>query len=119
MPEPAGVNVLLPLRIESEANMREHWAVKASRTKAHRSTACLKVAPHRRKILSLGDRILITLTRVAPRELDDDNLARGFKAVRDGVADALGLDDRDKRLKWAYAQEKGKDYAAKVEAAHA
>ena len=49
----------------------------------------------------------ITLTRIAPRTLDDDNLAAGFKATRDRVADWLGVDDGDKRLTWRYAQERG------------
>jgi len=117
MADPISVNILLPIRIESEANVREHWAVRSKRTREHRSTACLMVSPHRRSILSLGTPITVTLTRIAPRDLDDDNLARGFKAVRDGVADALGMDDRDRRLKWAYAQDRGGagEYAAWVE----
>ena len=52
--------------------------------------------------------IQITLTRIAPRRLDDDNLASGFKATRDGVADWLGIDDGAKRLEWRYAQRKGR-----------
>lgn len=51
------------------------------------------------------------------RVLDDDNLASGFKATRDGVADWLGVDDGDKRLTWRYAQEKGapKFYGVRIE----
>jgi hypothetical protein len=115
--ETAKVEIILPIRIESEANRREHWAVKASRTKIHRASACLMVSPLRRKILSIGPKLTIRLTRIAPRELDDDNLARGFKAVRDGVADALGMDDRDRRLRWAYAQERGEpgEYAVRID----
>ena len=60
--------------------------------------------------------LTITLTRIGPRTLDDDNLAGGFKHVRDGVADWLGIDDGDKRLTWRYEQRKGapKEYAAEV-----
>jgi len=29
-----------------------------------------------------------------------------LKAVRDGVADAFEIDDRDKRVEWRYTQEK-------------
>ena len=38
------------------------------------------------------------------------------KAVRDGIADALEVDDGDTRLTWKYAQEKGKpkEYAVRV-----
>lgn len=36
------------------------------------------------------------------RRLDDDNLRAGMKAVRDGVADALGVDDGSDRVRWEY-----------------
>ena len=56
------------------------------------------------------------IKRGSPRKLDDDNLASGFKAVRDGVADWLGIDDGSPRICWQYAQEKSKagEYAARV-----
>lgn len=50
--------------------------------------------------------MVITITRLGPRELDDDNLAGSAKHLRDGIADWLGVNDRDKRLKWVYVQEK-------------
>jgi hypothetical protein len=53
------------------------------------------------------ERVVVTITRVSPRALDGDNLQRACKAVRDGVADALGCDDRDKCIEWRYAQLKG------------
>lgn len=106
------MRVTLPIRIESVANKREHWAAKARRTKFHRNAA-----------LAIPSRFLpeppctVILTRIAPRKLDSDNLASGFKALRDGIADRLGIDDGDERVTWRYAQEKGKprEYAARVE----
>jgi hypothetical protein len=54
-----------------------------------------------------AERVVITLTRIAPGTLDrEDNLTAGFKAVRDGVADGLMRDDRDGRLRWHYEQVK-------------
>jgi hypothetical protein len=50
---------------------------------------------------------MVTLTRVSPRKLDDDNAIAGFKPVRDGVADAFGLRDDHKCLSWVYLQRKG------------
>lgn len=99
----------LPLKIESVANKREHWASRARRTKAHR-LAALAVPSHPLPCV-------VTLTRVAPRKLDDDNLASGFKALRDGIADRLGVDDGDDRVRFLYRQERGKrkEYAARVE----
>lgn len=52
-------------------------------------------------------RLIVTLTRVGPRTLDTDNLAGALKGVRDGVADALGIDDGDPRITWCYDQRKG------------
>lgn len=49
---------------------------------------------------------VVRLVRLSERELDDDNLASAFKAVRDGVSDALGLDDRDALVRYVVDQEK-------------
>jgi hypothetical protein len=66
------------------------------------------VKPLQRAQLLEAARLVVTLTRVAPGTLDrEDNLTAGFKAVRDGIADALGLNDRDSRLRWHYEQAKG------------
>lgn len=98
----------LPLRIESVANKREHWSVRSRRSKAHR-LAALAVPAH-----SLP--CVVTLVRVAPRGLDGDNLQSGFKALRDGIADRLGVKDNDPRVEWRYDQVRGraKEYAARV-----
>lgn len=48
--------------------------------------------------------VIVKLTRVGPRKLDDDNLAGSLKAVRDAIAAALGVDDRDPKVQWAYSQ---------------
>lgn len=63
------------------------------------------------------DAAIITLTRIAPRAFDDDNLAASFKALRDGVADGLTVDDGDPRVTWRYAQRRGKarEYAVIIE----
>lgn len=51
--------------------------------------------------------ITITITRLAPGELDTNtNLPMAFKAVCDEIAAWLGVDDRDKRLTWSFGQEK-------------
>jgi hypothetical protein len=99
----------LPLRIESVANKREHWSVRSRRTKAHR-LAALAVPVHPLPCV-------VTLTRVAPRMLDSDNLQSGCKAIRDGIADRLGVADNDPRVRWEYRQTRGKrkEYALRVE----
>ena len=99
--------ILMPL--PSCANLREHWAARAARSKSQRSLAnmAMRARPEFRKPLEAGQSATITLTRIAPRALDSDNLASAFKACRDGIADALGVDDGSPRLEWRYAQEKG------------
>jgi hypothetical protein len=108
--------VTLPIKIESSLNLREHWRTRANRNSSHRAAAFISL----RGMTKWRPEVLpctVTLTRIAPRELDDDNLAGGFKSVRDGVADWLGVDDRDRRIAWVYRQERGapKHYAARVE----
>lgn len=102
------ITIELPLRIESVANRREHWRDRARRTKRHR-IAALAVPPHPLPCV-------VTITRIAPRRLDDDNLVGGAKALRDGIADRLGVDDADPRVTWRYAQERGrrKEYAVRI-----
>ncbi len=46
----------------------------------------------------------VLLIRLSPGELDDDNLRPALKSIRDGIADALGVDDRDPAVRWEYAQ---------------
>lgn len=115
------IELTLPVRLVSLLNMREHWRAKAARAKKQRHTACVCTATGidysaLTEFIRGGARLNVTLTRIAPRELDCDNLAGSGKHVRDGIADALGIDDRDPRVKWLYAQRKGKpnEYACHV-----
>lgn len=107
--ESLGFTITLPLRIESCANLREHWRKRSARTKMHREAAA-------KTVIRYPLPIAVTLTRIASRKLDDDNLQGGFKALRDGIADKLGVPDNDPGIEWRYAQEKGKpkEYAARV-----
>lgn len=59
----------------------------------------------------------VTLTRIALRKLDDDNLSRSFKAIRDQIADQMGINDGSDLFTWKYAQERGtpKQYAVRIE----
>jgi hypothetical protein len=109
------VSVTLPLRIESVANLRESWQAKSRRTRMQREAAHWQLKATGEQ--PLPGPLTVTLTRIGPRPLDDDNLAGGFKAVRDGVADWLGRDDADPLLTWRYAQERGepKTYACRIE----
>lgn len=97
--------VQLPIRTVSEANVRTHWAARARRARDQRSTVAIALRCHGVTVATLP--CVVALTRIAPRELDDDNLRGALKAVRDGIADALEVDDRDARVRWEYGQRRG------------
>lgn len=95
------VTVEVALRVHSALNERIHWGKRARRTK-HERMVGFTFTPR-----GLVPPLTITLTRIAPRMLDSDNLAASFKGVRDGIADRIGIKDNDPRVTWAYAQRKG------------
>ena len=103
------MNVILPIRTVNPLNERCHWAKRAKRSKSERSMAKL-LTPK----TALPCRVI--LTRIAPRAMDGDGLQASFKAIRDGVADKLGVLDNDKRVTWQYRQIKGqpKEYAVHI-----
>ena len=102
-----GVVTTLPFRVRS-LNTREHLQVKARRVAHERGVTRLAMAaPCAQYRTRPPEQLTITLTRVGPRPMDSDNSIGALKAVRDGVADALSLDDGDPKLTWEYRQEKG------------
>lgn len=108
------ISFLLEFHLKSAANLREHWAVRARRVKAERVAAY--VIAQSQGAYRFGLPATVTITRVAPRELDDDNLAAACKGIRDGIADGMGLlGDRHIGLEWRYRQEKGKPSAVRVQ----
>jgi len=60
-------------------------------------------------MVHLDGEILVRITRVGHRRLDDDNLAGGCKELRDAIAAMLGRkgDSEKDGLKWEYIQETG------------
>ena len=109
------ISFTIPIRTISEANQsrQEHWGSKARRVKKQRE-AVAWLWPRRKIELP----VTVTLTRIAPRSLDFDNLVRSQKAVVDEIAKQLGVDDRDNRIEWRYGQERGtkaKEYGVRVE----
>lgn len=75
-------------------NARVHWAVKSTAAKRYRA-ACHLITTMARPEVPAG-RIVLALEFVPPdrRARDDDNLIASFKAGRDGIAQALGVDDK-------------------------
>ena len=93
-------------KLPSRANARKHWAPQAKLNKLHRSGARLQLlAAFRRSGSAPQAPVRVHLTRIAPHQLDSDNLAHAFKAIQDGVADAIGLDDGPNGgIIWTYDQ---------------
>lgn len=48
--------------------------------------------------------IIVTMTAMIPRYFDDDNLAGALKPIRDEIADWIGIDDGDGRIRWECGQ---------------
>jgi hypothetical protein len=104
------VALTLPCRVVSEANQRGHWRAGERRGKAQARALGLALA-----FSGLGGwagkvRLLlpcaVTWTHVGPR-MDDDNLARAFKALRDELARLIGVNDGDPAVAWRYDQRAG------------
>jgi hypothetical protein len=112
----AHIAVTIPVKIESSLNLRVHWRVRANTNASHRAAAWFGLKGATKWTPEMLP-CVVTITRIAPRELDSDNLVGGCKSLRDGIADWLGIDDRDKRVQWVYEQQKGspKTYAARIE----
>lgn len=110
----------LPIVTVSEANLREHWTKKAKRHRAQRE---IIYSYWNREKPEMQLPCSITLTRIAPRKLDSDNLIFALKWVRDCLASLLvpglrpGRADDDPRIIWNYKQRKGnpKEYLVSIE----
>ncbi len=78
---------------ELSPNARVHWAKKSSAAKRYRAD-CFALCKQAELKAPEGD-ILLIIDFFPPdaRRRDDDNCLAMFKSGRDGLADALGIDD--------------------------
>lgn len=109
--------LVVPVRTVSESNVRTHWSKRHARVRDQRKVTDALL----RTTFGLCQQapVCVRLVRIAPRELDDDNLRGALKAVRDSVAAWVGLDDR--YLRFDYAQERStkvRTYAVRIELEH-
>lgn len=100
----------IPICLPSLANTRLHWRRMASLKKKQKKIAALSMNDVEIPELPL----LVTITRIGPRKLDDDNLASACKYIRDQIATKVGVDDGSDLYTWRYEQRKGK-YSVEVE----
>ena len=96
------------LVVVSEMNRRDHWAVRRKRFETQRIlfVAALIGWPIHDAI-NRWSAFTVTFTRLGAKQLDSDNLAGAFKAVRDSLASWIGVDDGDPRITWLYDQRPG------------
>lgn len=111
------LSVVIPVRTQSESNLREHWSKSAKRARIQRQAArwIVRDAMLRSMLFRTvppffqgQENLTIRITRLAPRFFDGDNSVGSAKHLRDGIADALCVDDGDPRVTWHYSQEKTK-----------
>lgn len=76
-------------------NARVHWSVKSKAAKLYRSQ-CYWICKQSGLVAPETDgRLHLWIDFYPPdrRRRDDDNIAASFKSARDGIADAIGIDD--------------------------
>ena len=80
-------------------NARKHWAAKAKAAKSYRAT-CWALAKEAGLSVDWDGAVHLWITFTPPslRAYDDDNLIAAFKSGRDGLADALGINDKRFRV---------------------
>lgn len=101
----------IPIRLPSLANMSHlHWR-KLTNIKNKQKLAT-KVCIAGKDIPPAP--IIVIITRIGPRKLDDDNLASACKYVRDQIASQVGVDDGSDQYTWMYNQKIG-EYGVDVE----
>lgn len=92
------------IKTVSEANQREHWAVKSNRKKQQQHD--FSILWRNRKGYAIEPPAVVTFKRYSCNELDDDNLVGAFKHVRDQLAREIGVDDGDQKVQYRYEQER-------------
>lgn len=85
---------------ELSPNARVHWAVLAKAKKAYR-LACFALAKQAKVIApGMGDiRVEMTFYPPSRRDRDGDNLIASMKSGLDGLADAMGVNDKRFKIK--------------------
>ena len=102
----------LPIRTVNPLNTREHWAKRAKRSKSERESAYwLTPEPY---LVTSQRPVIVFLERVGKRKMDDDGLSASFKAIRDGIASKLGIDDGSEDIRFVYSQRVYKRYYVEV-----
>lgn len=104
------MNVTLPWPLkELSPNARLHWARVAKAKKTYRQACHLLALQAGAKTFDAAGPIHVELAFYPPdrRHRDQDNMLAAMKAGLDGLADALGVDDRNFKTTFHVADEIG------------
>ena len=109
------LTVELPMRLPVIANSRMHPIAKwrLGKRQANAVERELRIQLGRQSLPPLP--ATVTLTKLGPRAVDDDNLVSCWKPIRDRIAKMYGIDDGDARWTWAYRQERARAGSVRVE----
>lgn len=80
---------------ECSPNARGHWSKRSKASKAYREQ-CGWIAKAAKVDIAILGRLHLWIDFYPPdkRHRDDDNLVAAFKSGRDGISDALGVNDK-------------------------
>jgi len=98
------------LRLDATPNSRSHWSQTAKKRANERAVIGAALA----RVIRPEGPWRVTITRLGPRPMDDDNCTASAKGVRDAVAAWLGIDDGNERAVWAVRGEVGRGYAVRI-----
>lgn len=101
---------------ELNPNFAGHWSVKARAKRAYRTECWALTRQAGLAPIDWDGLIHVHLTLVPPdkRRRDDDNMVASFKSGRDGMADALGIDDTRFRVTHEVSGETGGRIIARI-----
>jgi len=93
----------------------QHWGKLAGIAKKQRTLAAIATSNQivAGKIKS-GSKYSVELTRFGKKKLDDDNIVGSLKHIRDGIADALGVNDGSDKIKFIYSQKQSNIYCLNI-----
>ena len=101
-------------------NKLKHWGTRSRQNKKFEKIILFE---YRSQKPNLQIPATIELTRIAPREYDQDNLVAAFKGIRDSISQLFfpdsprGVGDNHPELNWKYSQRRGlpKEYKIEIE----
>lgn len=102
---------LIKMYLPSLMNTRWHWTKMAALKKRQRR----RVREAMKGTTPPRPPMVVIITRLGPRRLDDDNLAASCKYIRDQIAEEVGLDDGSPLYTWVYLQRVSKTCAVEIE----